>query len=253
MSTPRIVIGAGVPNRLAALVCEFSIRKHCPVGVEVIHTWDRHFIRNGAERDWHRDRWDADCEWVKCHPIATLFSYCRLMVPEICGFQGEAIYLDADMLVYADIREVWDLPMGDALVLRLEDGQFSVLKLQCAGVEQYRIRELIRANHSYRTLMNGLFLPPESIRRVIPNTWNCCDAVRPGMRLLHYTNMRTQPWLIPGHRHAAHFFDLLAEAVSAGFIARETVVASIQPPSEWWAAMPPQPHVLRELDARLSG
>ena len=38
----------------------------------------------------------------------TPFSFQRFLIPELCGYSGKAIYLDADMQVFRDIRELWN-------------------------------------------------------------------------------------------------------------------------------------------------
>jgi lipopolysaccharide biosynthesis glycosyltransferase len=44
------------------------------------------------------------------HPLqSTEFSFSRFLVPWICGYQGWAIFMDADMLCQGDITELWDL------------------------------------------------------------------------------------------------------------------------------------------------
>ena len=47
----------------------------------------------------------------------TGFSFCRLTIPERCGYRGRALYLDADMLVFADLAELWQIPFGEQSVL----------------------------------------------------------------------------------------------------------------------------------------
>ena len=49
---------------------------------------------------------------------STEFTYSRFLVPHLCGFEGTAIFMDGDMLCFADIRELDDLEMGD-LALRV--------------------------------------------------------------------------------------------------------------------------------------
>lgn len=39
----------------------------------------------------------------------TPFTYSRFLVPWLCGFKGVALFLDADMLVLADIAQLFDL------------------------------------------------------------------------------------------------------------------------------------------------
>ena len=39
---------------------------------------------------------------------STEFSFSRFLVPYLCDFEGWAIFMDCDMLVKADIKELWD-------------------------------------------------------------------------------------------------------------------------------------------------
>ena len=39
---------------------------------------------------------------------STEFSFTRFMVPYLCGYEGRAIFMDCDMLVLCDIKELWD-------------------------------------------------------------------------------------------------------------------------------------------------
>ena len=41
----------------------------------------------------------------------------RFGIPSLTAYQGRAIYLDADMLVFNDIYDLWSMPMGDAKLL----------------------------------------------------------------------------------------------------------------------------------------
>jgi hypothetical protein len=44
------------------------------------------------------------------HPLqSTEFSFSRFLVPWMCGYQGWAVFLDADILCQADIAELWEL------------------------------------------------------------------------------------------------------------------------------------------------
>ncbi len=244
---PRVVIGAGRPNKLPALVCEYTIRKHCP-DAEVVHTYDRPFL-DGTSRRRHRDRWEEPCGWLDAGtPLGTMFSFARHMVPEICGHEGRAIYLDADMILFASVQELWDMPMGGAWVLRVP-GQFAVAVLDCEALEPYPIRRLLR-EFSLPALQQAKHLPRERVATSIPPQWNHTDRYAEGTKLLHYTNMRTQPWVEPGHRGGGQWFSALAEAVASGAISEETVREEVRDgKAAWVAATWPQPHVLRALEA----
>ncbi|HZD12001.1 MAG TPA: glycosyltransferase, partial [Candidatus Binatus sp.] len=39
----------------------------------------------------------------------TEFTYSRFLVPHLCDYRGAALFLDADMIVLADISELFDL------------------------------------------------------------------------------------------------------------------------------------------------
>lgn len=252
-AAPRVVIGAGRPNRLAALVCEWSIRRRCPQ-TEVIHTWSRPFLPE-LDSARHRDQWSEPCQWLPLTRRAgTLFSLCRVMTPEICGFSGQAIYLDSDTLVLGDIRELWDRPMAGALVLHAP--QRSVLKLDCAALDrkEWTVGALLRARRPYHELVNLRYLPAARLRGAIPADWNSLDRLTPTTKLLHYTTMPTQPWVRPGHPHGELWFDHLAEALRDGAIDGALVEAEVRAQDlrrTWQAAVWPQPHVLEELGRRM--
>lgn len=47
----------------------------------------------------------------------TPFTFSRFLVPWLCEYEGHAIFLDADMLVTADIAELWDLRGDDDVMV----------------------------------------------------------------------------------------------------------------------------------------
>lgn len=65
----------------------------------------------GVSKDGANDTWrvgDAvDKGWVNNRSWGTPFTGFRFAVPELCNFEGRAIYLDADMLVLGDIDDLW--------------------------------------------------------------------------------------------------------------------------------------------------
>ncbi len=142
------------------------------------------------------------------------------MIPQLAGYRGRGIYLDADMLVFSDIAEMWDLPMGECRVLctrqdepphtwannpHFQPGrQMSVMLLDCGRLD-WTIEEIVRGldegRYSYRELMCDLaILPAEHVGESMPTEWNCLEHFEAGRtRLLHYTDMDMQPWRRPGN------------------------------------------------------
>lgn len=51
----------------------------------------------------------------------TEFTFSRFLVPYLCGYQGKALFLDADMVVTADIAELFVTDMGVHQVLVNKD------------------------------------------------------------------------------------------------------------------------------------
>ena len=65
------------------------------------------------EQIWQRPRGEHD---------STEFSNARWLIPELCQFQGHAIFMDCDMICYADIADLWVQRSDDhALVVRKHD------------------------------------------------------------------------------------------------------------------------------------
>jgi hypothetical protein len=81
----------------------------------------------------------------------TPFSFQRFLIPEVVGYKGRAIYLDADMQVFKDIRSLWMRPFNGAEILAVEEPvetgrrpQFSVMVLDCDSLN-WKVREIVCA------------------------------------------------------------------------------------------------------------
>jgi len=96
----RVFVGADRSQLLAVKVLEHSIRRHTLRKVEVHPMVDLPVRSPQDPLNWQR----------------TGFSFSRFCIPELAGYQGKALYLDADMLVFEDIASLWDIPFdhGDS-------------------------------------------------------------------------------------------------------------------------------------------
>lgn len=112
----------------------------------------------------------------------TGFSMLRYRVPQWCRERGyeAAIYLDVDMLVLGDVQELWELRDPDKWIC-LEDGSTEVSVIG-ANVNVPQVS---------REQRHTLNIPMD---RKIPMAWNCEDHVPDGAKLVHFTNLDTQPW-----------------------------------------------------------
>lgn len=54
----------------------------------------------------------------------TDFTYARFMVPWLCGYEGHAVFMDADVVVIADIGELFDCADGSAVQVMQEQARY---------------------------------------------------------------------------------------------------------------------------------
>jgi hypothetical protein len=209
LGPPRIVIGAGRQDRVPAKVCEWSIR------AQHDHAWPR---RARILHTYHRRLPAWSGTW-------TAFSLVRFWVPELFERRGRAIYLDSDMLLFADIRGLWDLPMEGKVVLSHRDP--SVLVIDCAKAARHwrvdRIVDDLRAGRiGYGELMTTMNQMPAELVGEIPDEWNHFDRFEPGRtKLLHYTKVRSQPWRCGTHPLGRLWYQALRAALRTGTLPRD--------------------------------
>jgi hypothetical protein len=235
----RVYVGATEAQMLAVRVLEYSIREHASMSVEV---YPLH--RVGIDIPMPKD--------PACRP-RTPFSFQRFVIPAAAGHRGRAIYLDSDMQVFADLRQLWTLPFGDADVLSVAEppgsgraSQFSVMLLDCQRLG-WDIGDIVASLDSgrlgYEALMGDLAVA-RCIRATIPPRWNSLDRFSKGeTALLHYTDMMRQPWVWADHPLGRLWVRDLLEAVDAGFVDGRLVEEHV---SRGWV----RPSLLYQLEQR---
>jgi hypothetical protein len=236
----RIFVGTDQTQLLGARVLEYSVRKHC--SRDVIFDTMLH-VRHAMPAD-------------PSNQPRTNFSFNRFAIPGLAGFQGRAVYVDADMLVFRDFCEVWDLPFEGAKILYAPSSdpsrpkQFSVLLMDCEALDwdlDAIVRGLDAGRYGYDGLMKEMCIEsPEAIRPGIPPEWNSLEEYVPGKTgLIHYTDMPTQPWVSRYNKHGRVWVDYLREAIADGFISvdevRQAVRQGYARPSLLWQLKVPNP------------
>lgn len=168
----------------------------------------------------------------------TPFSFQRFLIPEQCNYMGKAIYLDADMLVFDDIADLWNTPLDDCdlqAVLKSEDSsraeQYSVMLLNCNTLH-WKIEDIVQSLNqgtlSYDELMYKMQLAP-NIKQEIDSHWNDLERYEAQRtKLLHYTDMHKQPWVSQVNSLAYLWVAMLRNAISRGFISRDVLVQEIE-------------------------
>jgi lipopolysaccharide biosynthesis glycosyltransferase len=196
----RVFVGADRSQLLAVKVLEHSIKRHSSIPVEVLPMVDLPVPVPVDPRNSQR----------------TGFSFSRFCIPKLAGYRGRAVYMDADMLVFGDIRELWEIPFNDAKVViqkevkhteftTAKEGapkqrmkQCAVMLLDCDRLN-WRIDDIVagmnEGRYNYERLMFDLcILEEREINYGVPFEWNSLEHYDNKTRLLHYTDMLTQPW-----------------------------------------------------------
>jgi hypothetical protein len=166
----------------------------------------------------------------------TEFSNYRWMIPELCGYRGRAIFLDSDMVCLADIGDLFDADMGGCDMLAKAEAYkgdrswgMSNILFDCEKC-RFPLEDIFRevdagqyTNTDFQQ-MTPAFLTrrPYRIGPLDP-AWNSFDVRDAGTKLIHYTNLRTQPWKFPGHVHEELWFQWFNDARKAGLITNQDI------------------------------
>lgn len=234
MSEPiRIYVGADRSQQLAIRVLEYSIKRHTTADVEVHPMIDLDVPRPKDPRQGQR----------------TGFSFSRFCIPKLAGYRGRAIYMDADMQVFRDIRELWELPFGPHRILVQEEvkhtdetlrkdnaparriKQCAVMLLDCDRLD-WDIAQIVRhlddGDYTYEQLMYEMcLLPEEEVGYSVPFEWNSLEHFDSQTRLLHYTDMGTQPWVSTANPNGQLWFDEVRRMLDEGVLGVAELQAEI--------------------------
>jgi hypothetical protein len=222
----RVFVGAGPDETVAYQVLAHSIhaRSSVPVVVESLAGIQARSPKSRANRP------------------RTAFSFNRFAIPELCGGAGRAVYVDSDMLVLGDVRELaqYDLAGAAIACTRQErppawehnewfhpGRQFSVMVIDCEAVD-WTMSEVIdrldRGDYTYQELMFELALVPDHlINDGLDPGWNSLEKVDESTKLLHYTVVPTQPWKVTNHPLGDIWLQAFCAAVHDGAVARRDV------------------------------
>ncbi len=226
----KVFVGASKSEWLPFKVLDYSLKKHASVSVECMQLGDAE-IAIPTPRD-------------KANRPRTPFSFHRFLIPELCKHKGKAIYLDSDMLVLRDIRQLWDLPFEGAHLLGIDaadeaqrSSQFAVMLLDCEKLG-WRINDIVSKLDSgeldYARLMQKMEVA-QKVSNSISHFWNCLDNYhKTASALVHFTDMHKQPWVCRDNPLGWLWVSYLSEAIDAGFISiedvkREVAIGNIRP------------------------
>ncbi len=230
LPTVRIFLGTERGQFRAERVFLWSVLKHRDPG----RRYEIHLLRELA--GFQRGYW------------LTGFTNYRFVVPELCEFQGRAIYNDTDQIYLTDPARLFDLEMGTAGFLSINDHDTSVMLLDCARMAPCWSSEAVRRERRKRleaTARNA------GLWGHLDAGWNARDSeYDPGRsRLVHFTTLHTQPWRPFPDQYVYHdnptgslWPDLEDECNAAGYLP----FTASQPSALW-------PSCLQRLDRHPQG
>lgn len=196
----RLFVGCAANNEDLESQCvlEWSLREHTKREIEI--TWMQ--LSRDSSSPWYSDGrhgW-ATQFWT------TPFSGFRWAVPEQCGWEGEAIYCDSDVIFLADIGELWDQKFQPGKIVIAKAGKrVCVSKWDCAASKRYlpAMSALRGDPYIHRGLMDRFDAMAHIVQPFAGGDWNRLDLepfdlADRNVKVLHYTGIPTQPQL----RHA---------------------------------------------------
>lgn len=239
----KIFIGSGEASLLERKVFHYSILQNSN-NCEVI-------IYNGTHDTLEYD--DGRIERLNTpldikYQNVTEFSNFRWFIPEICQFQGRAVYVDSDMICFGDLGIFRDIEMQGCHVMARsnaysEKGKWGYDPDQAWGLSMCLIdceKFHFKAEQLFQDISAGHFsyhdlhyMKPPILEYLnlklcdLPPGWNEFDTCNKDTQLIHYTNLLTQPWKFPAHKYGGLWFRWLREAIDAGFISMDEVSKSI--------------------------
>lgn len=224
----RVVIGTERSQFVTQKVLEYSIAKSSNRQVKTISAKQR-YARVGG----------------------TNFGFVRFAVPSMMRYSGKAVYLDADQIVLRDIRQLFDelpsthsvglvkSPIGNFGGKTISDGnQTSVMVMSCADLSDWKVPELfssvvpnrteLRAGQiHYRDFMSLNWYNQDKIFPIDP-AWNHFNIFRADSKIVHFSHVRSQPWINPKHELAGWWNDWLIDTVRNGYLSKTRLWYEIQ-------------------------
>jgi hypothetical protein len=213
----RVFIGSDKNQYLPAKVLEFSIKSRSSSSVRTMSVDDT----------------DVPVPTDPHNRSKTGFSFGRFKIPSLCAYSGHGIYLDADMLVFRDISALWHERRGDmALQVPIKapkshrPQQHSVFLVNCS-LARWDVNDFVSSldagTLSYDDLMKRMaIVPEERVTYELDYGWNSLeDYDASDTKLLHYTDMPTQPWISYKNPFGYLWYREVQAALASGFITEE--------------------------------
>lgn len=228
----RVFIGSGEASLIERKVAIYSLKKHTNRALDV-------YVFNGTHNAIElndREPVLAPMPLKIKYRNVTEFSLYRYLIPQICNYQGKAIYIDSDIVCLADIGELFDSELNEADFLAKKEADTWALSVMLIDCEKCHFdltaycNEIEQGLYTYQDFSQMspkfLYYHQFSIVQLDPN-WNVYDHYDPSTKLIHYTNLKTQPWKAANHPRGELWFQYFREALEQEIITEADINLSI--------------------------
>jgi hypothetical protein len=205
---PIVVIHTNDQQMVAALVSAHSLksRSKSPDLFDVrllrLEETPHLYKRNKEKFIW----WDGNAPSVWRKRDLQSFAPLRRMVPELLGFVGRALVIDPDVFATGDVYELLSRNMNGKAILCRQKSEWvadrrlyssAVMLMDCAKLTHWNWKRDIDDLFTCRLKLGPwLSLLDESPERIglFEEEWNHPDTLTAETKLLHNTEIPTQPW-----------------------------------------------------------
>lgn len=203
----RVFVGTspGGQDAEACAALEASVRRRSSVPLDVRYLTTEH------EQGWDASAW------------STPWTALRWAVPELCGFEGIAVYFDCPSIVLADVTELAAaallIPRRTMMLARREGRNLltSCIVFDCAEAEKYlKPISAMRTDPGAHYAVGALLDRRQSLVAPLPGGWGYSDMEAakdpPAAASVHFGSPYMQPHLAHADRRLAregrkHWFD----------------------------------------------
>lgn len=223
---PKVFVGASLREVIPYLVLKHSIEQRAskPVMVVKLPEVPRSLVRGIKQ--------------------GTRFSLARFRIPQLLDNPQKAVYLDSDMIVFDDIIQLLERDLRSSAIAvvnidrpplewrdneRFRIGKQTSVMVLDTRVASWRLEDIVQqlrtGNLSYMDLMYELaFLDGTLVDDSIDPAWNSLEIYKEGeTKLLHMTNVPTQPWRNKDSKHYALWINEFRAAIRTGAVQRQDV------------------------------
>lgn len=234
----RVFIGSGEASLLERKVAIYSLRKHTQRELDI-------YVFNGTHNAIELNEGEpfpAPLSLKLKYYNITEFSLYRYLIPQLCNYQGKAIYLDSDIICLTDIGKLFDTSLNGGNFGAKKDAYhhvnsdlwaLSVMLIDCEKchfeLDTY-YEDIAQKLYSYKDFacMSPDFLAHHSFKiSELDPSWNVLDYADRQTKLIHYTNLHTQPWKYPHHPYGKLWFTYFYEAIAAGYVTQQDIDLSL--------------------------